>query len=311
MDSYEQILFEEHGPVRLLTLNRPDTLNAISPMMEDEIHHALDVAEEDPEARVVIINGAGRAFSSGYDISASSGRQQYNSAVDPGEGPPEIDPESMLVKGRTGAAHISRNFYRDRKMVRTQTHILELAIPVISAVHSWCMGGGTWLALASDITLASEDAVFAQPEVRQISNTSFLWTLFAGYKNALRYGLTGDHVDAKEAHRIGLINDVLPDRDALMEEAFRLANRISMVSPETVAANKYVATLGMEMMGLRNALISNWMLSTVAHSSVRPDYRRKEMDDAGKERGMRGFLEVRDGPFQPEPFGPRSKPRDS
>ena len=195
-------------------------------------------------------------------------------------------------------------------MVRTQTHILELSIPVIAAVHSWCMGGGTWLALASDITLASEDAVFAQPEVRQISNTSFLWTLFAGYKNALRYGLTGDHVDAKEAHRIGLINDVLPDRDALMEEAFRLANRISLVSPETVAANKYVATLGMEMMGLRNALLSNWMLSTVAHSSVRPDYSRKEMDDAGKERGMRGFLEVRDGPFQPEPFGPRSKPRD-
>ena len=52
------------------------------------------------------------------------------------------------------------------------------------------------------------------------------------------------------------------------------------------------------------------MLSTVAHSSVRPDYSRKDMDDAGKERGMRGFLEVRDGPFQPEPFGPRSKPRD-
>ena len=84
----------------------------------------------------------------------------------------------------------------------------------------------------------------------------------------------------------------------------------SVLTHETVAANKYVATLGMEMMGLRNALLSNWMLSTVAHSSVRPDYSRKDMDDAGKERGMRGFLEVRDGPFQPEPFGPRSKPRD-
>ena len=67
-DQYENILFEEHGPVRLLTMNRPESLNAITPQMEKEIHHALDVAEEDEEARVVIINGAGRAFSAGYDI---------------------------------------------------------------------------------------------------------------------------------------------------------------------------------------------------------------------------------------------------
>ena len=93
----------------------------------------------------------------------------------------------------------------------------------------------------------------------------------------------------------------------MMKEAFRLAERISKISPETVAANKYVATLGLEMMGLRNAITTNWLLSSVAHSSQRPDYNRKEMLDAAMERGMRGFLEVRDGPFRPEPFGPRSE----
>ena len=132
----------------------------------------------------------------------------------------------------------------------------------------------------------------------------------AGYKNALRYALTGDHIDADEAFRIGLVNEVLPDREAMMKEAFRLAERIALNSPETIAANKYIATLGLEMMGLRNALTTNWLLSTIAHSSQRPDYRRKEMLREARENGMRGFLQARDGPFQPEPFGPRSKPQE-
>ena len=297
MADYKSILYEHHGPVRLITLNRPEVLNAIGEGMEEELHEALDVAENDDDARVVIIAGAGRAFSSGYDISSATQSDQ-------------IDEVSMIAKGSNAAEHISRWFYNDRKMLKNQTHILELSVPVIAAVHGWCMGGGTWLALTCDITLASADAVFGQPEVRQISNTSFLWTLMAGYKNALRYALTGDHIDADEAFRIGLVNEVLPDREAMMKEAFRLAERIALNSPETIAANKYIATLGLEMMGLRNALTTNWLLSTIAHSSQRPDYRRKEMLREARENGMRGFLQARDGPFQPEPFGPRSKPRE-
>ena len=138
-----------------------------------------------------------------------------------------------------------------------------------------------------------------------ISNTSFIWVLNAGYKNALRYSLTGDHIDAQEALRIGIVNQVVPADDAMMKEAFRIAERISMVSPETVATNKYIATLG-----LREALTTNWLLSAIAHSSQRPDFNRREMMKAAMEDGLRGFLKVRDGPFQPEPFGPRSKPKE-
>ena len=234
MAEYKSILYETHGPIRLITLNRPEVLNAIGDGMEEEVHDALDVAEADDDARVIIINGAGRAFSSGYDMGASTEA--------------ETDYETMMTKGQNVSEHIGRWFKNDRKMVTNQTHIMELSKPVIAAVHGWCMGGGTWMALSCDLTLASADAVFGQPEVRQISNTSFLWTLLAGYKNALRYSLTGDHIDAEEAKRIGLINDVLPDKESLMEEAFRLANRIALNSPETVAANKYSALLGLEMM---------------------------------------------------------------
>ena len=295
MPEYKSILFEERGPIRLITLNRPNVLNAIGEGMEEELHAALDVADADDEARVIILTGAGRAFSAGYDMSATH--------------PDDMDLDSMLPKDSTVAQHIGRWFKNDRKMVLNQTHILELSKPVIAAVHGWCMGGGSWLALTCDITLASADAVFGQPEVRHISNSSFLWVLMAGYKNALRYSLTGDHIDAEEAHRIGIVNQVLPDRESLMEEAFRLANRIAMNTPETVAANKLIATLGLEMMGLRNALTTNWLLSSIAHSSQRPDFRRKDMLEAVRERGMRGFLDVRDTPFQPEPFGPKSRPR--
>lgn len=297
MPDYKSILYEEKGPVRLITLNRPEVLNAIGEGMEEEIHHALDVAEADDDARVIIITGAGRAFSSGYDI---------GSVREAGE----IDMDTMIAKGSNAAEHVSRWFFSDRKMVRNQTHIFELSKPVIACVHGWCMGGGTWLALTCDMTFCSEDATFGQPEVRMISNTSFLWVLMAGYKNALRYSLTGDHVDAKEAHRIGLVNEVFPDKEAMMKEAFRIAERISMVSPETVATNKYIATLGLEAMGLREALTTNWLLSAIAHSSQRPDFNRREMMKAAMEDGMRGFLKVRDGPFQPEPFGPRSKPKE-
>ena len=157
----------------------------------------LDVAEADDDARVIIITGAGRAFSSGYDI---------GSVREAGE----IDMDTMIAKGSNAAEHVSRWFFNDRKMVKNQIHIFELSKPVIACVHGWCMGGGTWLALTCDMTFASEDATFGQPEVRMISNTSFLWVLMAGYKNALRYSLTGDHVDAKEAHRIGLVNEVFP-----------------------------------------------------------------------------------------------------
>ena len=102
MPEYEFIKYEVKGPTRLITLNRPETLNAMTEPMEADLHAALDVAEADPEARVIIIQGAGRAFSSGYDI-ASFG---------------ETDPVSMIPEGSSAAEHTSRWFYHDRNMLK-------------------------------------------------------------------------------------------------------------------------------------------------------------------------------------------------
>ena len=170
------------------------------------------------------------------------------------------------------------------------------------------LGAASWYALTTHITIASEHAVFAQPEVRHISNTNFIWTHLAGFKNALLYGLTGDHVDAHEAHRIGLVNKVVP-HDQLLDECFRIVERIALVSPETVKTNLAVTTRGLEMMGLHNAWNLNAELPAFAHTSIREEFKR-HLEDARNEGGMRSYIETRDAPFQPEPFGPHASGRD-
>ena len=293
MADYENLLYEKQRNGVLITLNRPEALNAISPEMEQELHAAFDEANDDPEIRAIVLTGAGRAFSAGYDMGREDSTMRE--FVWPYGMAPGVNAAEHLDAWRTG----------DNANIDMLLHMWELSKPVIGAINGWCMGGASWYATATHMTYASENAVFGQPEVRHISNTSFFWVLNAGYKNALRYSLTGDHLDAQEALRIGLVNAVVP-HDDLIDHCFGVVERIALVSPETVKINLAVATMGLEMMGLTNALRLNGELSALAHASSREDY-RKEMFDAMVSGGMRGFLQVRDGPFQPEPFGPRSQ----
>ena len=289
--AYEFILYEKQRQGVLITLNRPDQLNALNEQMRVELESALDEAEADAEVRAIVLTGAGRAFSSGADM----GRER----------PPTSWPAG-IEEGMSVGEHIDAWRVRDRQGARRLQKMWELSKPIIGAVNGWAMGWGSWLAITTHITYASERAVFAQPEVRQISNTNFMWTMLAGFKNALRYGLTGDHIDAWEAKRIGLVNDVVP-HDELLNVCFDLVERIALNSPDSVGINLFVATHGLEMMGLQNAMKLNAELSGIVHASVRPEF-RKHLEDARKEGGVRAYVEVRDAAFQPEPFGPRSKP---
>jgi enoyl-CoA hydratase/carnithine racemase len=257
--------------------------------MIKEIHQALDDVEEDKEVRAVVLTGAGRAFSAGMDQGNRAGRRR------------DIHWPYGILTGQSAAEVIDswrvdpRNFRR----------MWEFGKPIIGAINGWAMGAGSWLSLFTHITIAAENAVFAQPEVRHGSNTSFMWTLLGGYKNALRYGLTGDHIDAQEALRIGLVVKVVPP-EKLIDECFNLVERIAHVPPETVKINLQVATMGLDMMGLRDALTFDSQMSAPAHIMLREEL-RKPLDEARTNQGIREYLQMRDGPFQPEPFGPRSK----
>ena len=291
--AYEFLLYEKQRKGVLITLNRPDQLNALNEGMRVEMDQAFAEAEADPEIRAIVLTGAGRAFCSGADMGRERAQTSWPSGV---------------AEGTTVGEHIAGWRNRDGQGAKRLQRMWELSKPVIGAINGWAMGWGSWFAITTHMTYASERAVFAQPEVRQISNTNFMWTLLAGFKNALRYGLTGDHIDAWEAKRLGLVNDVVP-HDELIDTCFDLVERIAMVSPETVAINLFIATRGLDLMGLSNAWTLNAELSAMVHSSVREEYRRP-LEDAAADRGARGYIETRDAPFQPEPFGPRSEKRE-
>ena len=286
MPDYENILYEQDGPVVTITWNNPETLNAITPALEQEFHDALDVANADPSARAIIFTGAGRAFSSGYNIDGGL--------------------DSEVGGSRTPVSeHIGRWFNFSSRNPDMMMHLMTLETPIIAAVNGWCIGGGFWYSLAADITIASERAVFAQPEVRMISNSSVLFAALAGWKAAHRYALTGDHFDAQEALRLGVINEIVPVED-LMDKADALARRLALVPSHSIRYNKLITARGLEAMGLRNALNVGSMLSTMVEASADgPEV--EHLDEARRTGGFGAFLRARDEPFRPEPFGPRSE----
>jgi len=287
--TYETIVHEQAGPVVTLTLNRPDALNAISPQMTKELHAALDEADANPEVRAIILTGAGRAFSAGFDIARRP------------DGRSPLDATGVEV-----AEFIKFWSGRDHDSTMRLMHLWHLSKPVIAAVHGWVLGGGFWYALASDITIAADDSVFGQPEVRHISNTTVLFAALAGWKAAHRYGLTGDHLDAAEAYRLGIVNEVVP-RDQLPPRARALAERIARVPEPSVRLNKAVTCYGLLAMGLGAGMLMNIPLSAMAHASY--DDERGQLLEAMRTGGLKNFLEARDGTFRPEPFGPKSAPK--
>jgi enoyl-CoA hydratase/carnithine racemase len=289
--AYETIRYDKSGPVATITLNRPEALNAISQAMTAELHRALDEADADREVRAIILTGAGRGFSAGYDIARRP------------------DGRAPLDGAGVDHAEFMRDWWtRDAASAQRLVHLWHLTTPVIAAVHGWVMGGGFWYSLAADITIAADNAVFAQPEVRHTSNTTILFAALAGWKAAHRYGLTGDHLDAAEALRLGLVNEVVP-LDQLLPKARALAERIARVPEPSVRLNKAITCYGLLAMGLGAGLLMNVPFSAMAHASY--DAQRGELLELMRTGGLRAFLEARDGAFRPEPFGPRSEhPRE-
>jgi enoyl-CoA hydratase/carnithine racemase len=288
--SYKELLYSVEEKVATITLNRPERMNALSRSLEAEIHQAFDEADDDRKVRAIILTGNGPGFCAGYDQGAA-----------PPSGVRHSDPQ-----GKTHAEFIEYWQRNDAKRAGQWQHMWSLGKPVIAAVNGWAMGGGFWYQLAADITIASDKAVFAQPEVRHVSNSSFLLTHLCGWKAANRWALTGDHMDAQEALRIGMVNEVVP-HDELIPRARALAKRIALVPEPSVRLNKAIAMLGIQASGLYSGLLLEGAMSALAHSSHNED--RERLFEAQRSKGLKAYLELRDGPFQPEPQGPRSKPR--
>jgi enoyl-CoA hydratase/carnithine racemase len=285
--SYKDLIYSVDEKIATITLNRPERMNSLTRNLEKELHGAFDEADADRGVKVIILTGNGRAFCAGRDQDAS-----------PATGVRNSDP-----KGKSHAEFIEYWQRSDSRKIPAWQHMWRLGKPIIAAVNGWALGAGFWYQLAADITMASDQAVFAQPEVRHISATSYLFTALCGWKAANRWGLTGDHFDAQEALRIGMVNEVVP-HDQLMEATRALAKRLALVPEPALRLNKAVAMLGIQASGLNSGLLLEGALAALVHSSHNDE--RQRLLDIQSQQGTKAYLDARDGPFQPEPMGPRS-----
>jgi len=214
---YEEMLYERKGAVALITLNRPEKLNAWTPRMEGEFLDALDRASQDRQVVVLVVTGAGRAFCAGGDISVWSDNLAARGTAAP----------SSPLLARDGSPEVPIALSRSK--------------PIIAAINGPAIGIGLTMPLACDIRIASERATFSARFVKvgltpECGSTRYL-PLVAGVSNALFLALTGRIIDAAEAKERGLVDRVVP-HERLMEEAMSLAQEIAANPPDAVWSAK-------------------------------------------------------------------------
>jgi enoyl-CoA hydratase/carnithine racemase len=216
--TYEFVDVKRNGRITVVTLNRPEVMNALHSPAHFELHDVFDAFAADPEQWVAIVTGAGdRAFSAGNDLKwqAAGGRRGWNTS---------------------GFAGLTARFDCDK--------------PIIAAVNGVAMGGGFETALACDLIIASENAMFALPEPRvglaALAGGLHRLPRQIGMKRAMSMILTGRHVTARESYELGFVNEVVPKGEAL-KAAERWAETICQNSPMSIRASKQTINKGMNV----------------------------------------------------------------
>ncbi|MGE3438683.1 MAG: enoyl-CoA hydratase/isomerase family protein [Blastocatellales bacterium] len=254
----ENVLLERRGRAALVTINRPDKLNALNIATRKELADALDELRNDDEIRVVVITGAGeKAFVAGADINEFAGRTAVQ--------------QRAVMKARS-VFITAEDFPK----------------PLIAMINGFCLGGGCELALSCDIRIASDRARFGQPEINLGiipggGGTQRL-TRLIGEGKAMQMILTGEMIDAQEAHRLGLVNEVYPAAE-LEAKTMELANKIAEKSPVALAMAK-TSVKNAARTNLREGLDQEIDLFALCFSSE------------DKEEGVRAFLEKRKPEFK-------------
>ena len=213
------VLYKRHGKVGVITLNRPERLNAINGELLRDFVHQLKKAKEDKETVCVILTGAGRAFCAGEDLKETAEGKNFDTWVEETDGLQDI-----------------------------QRDIMRLGKPLIAAVRGYALGGGCEFTLSCDIRIVAEDVKFGFPETEvgltvTTAGTKLL-THIVGLGKAKELIFTGEFVDAQEALRIGLANRVVSS-EKLLEEALAVANKIAKRSPLALRLSRIAVDQGL------------------------------------------------------------------
>ena len=256
--NYETILVAHRGPTALVTLNRPDKLNAMSMMLKEELIRALRELDADTTTRTIVITGAGqKSFTAGADIQEFQGRTA-------------IEQWRMYERGTL------------------YDTVERIAKPILAMINGYCFGGGLELAMACDIRIAAAEATLGQTEINigiiPGGGGSQRLARLVGLGNALKLTLAGDRVDANEALRIGLVDEVVP-QTRLEQRTFELAAKIASKSALAVRLAK-AAVRASARLPLDQGLRYEQSLFALAMASE------------DKEEGVRAFLEKRDAAWK-------------
>jgi len=277
---YEQILYEQDGGKVRITLNRPDKLNAMTPKLQRELFDAFWRADADAEAHVIILRGAGRSFSAGYDISMTYREDESHA---PGAG------------GRRGWREFDDDTWYLERDQRLRNAILDLHKPVIAQVHGYCLAGGSELAACCDLVYVAEDARIGYPPTRLMSPPDNQFHPFLmGMRAAMEMYLTGDAISGTEAAAKGFANRAVPAAD-LEKTVLTVAERIALVPTELAQINKRAVHRAMEVMGLRAAIRAGTELQALAFSTAASQAYRAQFKRDGS--SVRELLSQRDAAF--------------
>ena len=223
------VTYATDGSVGIVTLNRPDKLNAISVELKHALVERFHEADRDPATVVVVLRAEGRSFSAGYDI-----------------GP---NPARAARRGNALAWHESLT-----DDVALEMTPWDMRKPVIASVQGHCLGGGCELVMMCDLTIAADDALFGEPEIR-FSNVgpALIMPFIIGLKRARELLYFGDPIDAQTALQYGMVNRVVP-RAQLAAATMKFARRLALISPEALAGTKLAINRGADAAGFRNAI---------------------------------------------------------
>jgi len=265
---------ETESAVRSIVLCRPEAYNTITPQLRDELAAAVDEADADPAVRVMLLRADGPAFCAGYGLEWATEAQ----AAEEGSGR-RWDSVADLGAISTFVDAYLKLWYARK--------------PVVAAVQGWCIAGGTDMVLCADLILAGESAVFGYPPSRVWGTpTTAMWVYRMGLERAKRYLLTGDEIPAREAERIGLILEALPD-DQLLERTTELAQRIARLPESQLAMLKLLCNHTVENMGFATSRLLGSLFDGIArHTQEGQDFVQR-----ASQVGFRQAVRERDAPF--------------
>ena len=264
--SYENILYEKQGAVAYVTLNRPEKLNALSDELQAEVRDALeDAGWTDDAIRVIVLKASGRAFSAGFDITTSA-------RVNAGER------RAKFLKGKTFSASGWWDvFWNNPK-------------PIIAQIHGFCIAGGLATATFCDLRICSEDAKFGAPEIRTGGPyIPAVWPWVIGMSKARELLYTGNLIDAAEAKRLDLVNEVVPieELDAAVK---RQALTIAKLPAATVEYNKKLINASYEHMGVRQVIERSMELEAITLASQDSSPEIEEFNAIREKDGLKAAL---------------------